>query len=105
VRDTDQRGTITVRTVVDDAGVLITVSDSGCGIPPEIAGRVFEQFFTTKPVGRGTGQGLALAHTIVVERHHGAINFEPNPGGGTTFRVLLPIDDDPGRGEALQAAA
>jgi PAS domain S-box-containing protein len=105
VRDTDLRGTITVRTRADDGGVLITVSDTGCGIPAEIAGRVFDQFFTTKPVGRGTGQGLAIAHTIVVERHHGAINFEPNPGGGTTFRVLLPINDDAGDQEALEIAA
>jgi two-component system NtrC family sensor kinase len=107
VRGTDQRGTITVRTRADDAGVLITVSDTGCGIPAEITGRVFDPFFTTKPVGRGTGQGLAIAHTIIVERHHGAINFEPNPGGGTTFRVLLPLDldDHAGDGEALETAA
>ena len=105
VLDTDQRGTITVRTRADDAGVLITVSDTGCGIPAEITGRVFDPFFTTKPVGRGTGQGLAIAHTIIVERHHGAINFEPNPGGGTTFRVRLPLDDDACDGEALETAA
>jgi signal transduction histidine kinase/sensor domain CHASE-containing protein len=109
VRDTDQRGTITVRTRADDAGVLLTVSDTGCGIPAEIARRVFDPFFTTKPVGRGTGQGLALAHAIVVERHHGAINFEPNPGGGTTFRVLLPLDleldDYAGDGAAVETAA
>jgi len=90
VRDTDKRGTITLRTRADDAGVLITISDTGCGIPADIAGRVFNPFFTTKPVGRGTGQGLAIAHRIIVERHHGSISFEPNPGGGTTFRVLLP---------------
>jgi signal transduction histidine kinase len=66
---------------------------------------VFDPFFTTKPVGRGTGQGLAISHTIVVKRHHGAINFEPNPGGGTTFRVLLPINDDAGDGQAQATAA
>ncbi len=104
-RDTDQRGTITVRTRAHDACVLITISDTGCGIPAEIAGRVFDPFFTTKPVGRGTGQGLAISHTIVVKRHHGAINFEPNPGGGTTFRVLLPINDDAGDGQAQATAA
>jgi PAS domain S-box-containing protein len=92
VRDTDQRGTITLRTRAEDGGVLITVSDTGSGIPADIAGRVFNPFFTTKPVGQGTGQGLAIAHRIIVERHHGAINFEPNPGGGTTFRVQLPLD-------------
>ncbi|MGO9898202.1 MAG: PAS domain S-box protein [Solirubrobacteraceae bacterium] len=90
-RDTDERGKITVRTRAQENGVLISVSDTGCGIPAEIAGRVFDPFFTTKELGRGTGQGLALAHTIIVERHHGAINFEPNPGGGTTFHVLVPL--------------
>jgi two-component system NtrC family sensor kinase len=105
VRGTDQRGTITVRTRADDAGVLITVSDTGCGIPVEIAGRVFDPFFTTKPVGRGTGQGLAISHTIVVERHHGAINFEPNPDGGTTFRVRLPLNDPAVHTEVLETAA
>ncbi|MGO9752264.1 MAG: ATP-binding protein, partial [Solirubrobacteraceae bacterium] len=50
--------------------------------------------FTTKPVGRGTGQGLAITHTIIVERHHGTINHEPTPGGGTTFRIQLPLNHD-----------
>ena len=103
VEDTEQRGRITVRTESDDAGVLITISDTGCGIPSEIAGRVFDPFFTTKPVGRGTGQGLAIAHTIVVERHQGTINFESTPGSGTTFRVRLPRDL-PGS-DGLEAAA
>ncbi|MGA2012604.1 MAG: ATP-binding protein [Solirubrobacteraceae bacterium] len=101
---TGPRGTITVRTRTGDEGVVISVSDTGCGIAPEIAARVFDPFFTTKAVGRGTGQGLAIAHTIVVERHHGLINFEPNPGGGTTFRITLPIDD-PRAGAELAAAA
>jgi PAS domain S-box-containing protein len=102
VQDTDQRGTITLRTRADDGGVLITVTDTGCGIPAEFAGRVFDPFFTTKPVGRGTGQGLAIAHTIVVERHHGTINFEPNPAGGTIFRIRLPLNDHTGDGEVLE---
>ena len=105
VRDSGERGTITVRTRAEQAGVLITVSDTGCGIPAEIAGRVFDPFFTTKEVGGGTGQGLAIAHTIVVERHHGAINFEPSPSGGTTFRILLALDDPTAEGEILDAAA
>jgi signal transduction histidine kinase len=105
VRDTDQRGTITIRTRAEDAGVLISVSDTGCGIPADIAGRVFDPFFTTKPVGRGTGQGLAISHTIIVERHHGAINFERNPDGGTTFHVRLPLNDRSLDGEVLETAA
>ena len=105
MRDSAERGQITVRTRVEEAGVVITVSDTGCGLASEIAARVFDPFFTTKEVGHGTGQGLAIAHRIVVERHHGAINFEPRPGGGTTFRVVLPLDDLAAAGEALAAAA
>ena len=90
--DADARGTITVHTRTDHAAVTIAVADTGCGIPEEIAGRVFDPFFTTKEVGRGTGQGLAIAHTIIVERHHGTIAVEPRPGGGTTFKVTLPLD-------------
>ena len=92
VGESGERGKITVRTQRDEAGVLVSVTDTGCGIGADIADRVFDPFFTTKLVGRGTGQGLTIAHTIIVERHHGAINFEPAPGGGTTFRVHLPFD-------------
>lgn len=102
VGDSGERGTITVQTRADGADVVITISDTGCGIPPDIAGRVFDPFFTTKPVGRGTGQGLAIAHTIIVERHHGSINFEPNPAGGTTFRIVLPVDDTAATGHNLE---
>jgi two-component system, NtrC family, sensor kinase len=61
------------------------------GIPAEIANRVFDPFFTTKEIGRGTGQGLAIARTIVVDRHRGSMTFETDPGQGTTFHVRLPI--------------
>jgi PAS domain S-box-containing protein len=105
VGDSGQRGTITLRTRADQTAVLITVSDTGCGIPDELAERVFDPFFTTKAVGHGTGQGLAIAHTIIVERHHGTINFEPSPTGGTTFRIQLPLNDPAAEGEILDAAA
>jgi two-component system, NtrC family, sensor kinase len=92
LKDSDEeRGTITVRTRAEGSSVEITIADTGCGIPAEIAGRVFDPFFTTKPVGRGTGQGLAIAHTIVVERHQGTIGFGRAPGGGTVFRIVLPV--------------
>jgi two-component system, NtrC family, sensor kinase len=74
--------------------VVISVQDTGCGIPPAIASRVFDPFFTTKPVGQGTGQGLAIAHTIITERHRGTIDFESTPGFGTTFQIRLPCDHD-----------
>jgi PAS domain S-box-containing protein len=84
------RGRLTVRTRRDGDAVLIQVADTGTGIPAEIADRVFDQFFTTKDVGVGTGQGLALAHTFVHEHHGGTITFESTPGAGTTFSVHLP---------------
>ena len=84
------RGTLTVRTQQDGDDILLEVSDTGTGIPPEIADRVFDQFFTTKEVGKGTGQGLALAHALIHDRHAGSITFESAPGTGTTFRVRLP---------------
>ena len=68
------------------------MEDTGPGIPEEIRPRVFDMFFTTKEVGQGTGQGLALVHAIVVEKHGGTIRFETEAGRGTTFIVRLPID-------------
>jgi PAS domain S-box-containing protein len=104
VADSGERGTITVASRVQGDSVVITVSDTGGGIADDVAGRVFDPFFTTKPVGRGTGQGLAISHTIVVERHHGAIGHEPNPGGGTIFRIQLPIDEPAADGETSRSA-
>ena len=73
---------------------MISVADTGCGIPRRVAERVFDPFFTTKEVGRGTGQGLAIARTLVVERHGGTLTFETAPGEGTTFHVRLPVDGE-----------
>ena len=70
---------------------LVTIQDTGGGIPAEVAGRIFDPFFTTKDVGRGTGQGLAIARTMVVERHGGALTFETVPGRGTAFHIRLPV--------------
>ncbi len=71
--------------------VRVSISDTGCGIADNVAARVFDPFFTTKEVGRGTGQGLAIARTMVVERHGGLLSFDTEPGSGTTFHVDLPI--------------
>ena len=76
--------------VLGDA-VEISFSDNGCGIPAAIRHRVFDQFFTTKQVGRGSGQGLAITRRIVVEVHHGSLDFESEVGVGTTFSIHLPV--------------
>lgn len=92
--DCDRRGLIQVH-VGHCAEVLeIRISDDGVGIPQQHRRRMFEQFFTTKPVGKGTGQGLALCREVVVNRHGGTITFESSEGVGTTFIITLPLHDD-----------
>lgn len=90
-KGTQARGRIVVRTARVGDQAVITISDTGCGIPPEIRSRVFDPFFTTKDVGKGSGQGLAIARAIVVDKHQGAIRFEPNTPQGTIFTISLPI--------------
>jgi signal transduction histidine kinase len=69
----------------------IRIADTGTGIPEHARAKVFEPIFTTKEVGKGTGQGLAMAHRCIVKRHRGAICFETELGVGTTFVVRLPL--------------
>ncbi|WP_041567658.1 sensor histidine kinase [Candidatus Accumulibacter phosphatis] len=71
--------------------VRVRIADTGSGIPLAVRSRVYDPFFTTKPVGKGTGQGLAIARSIVVDRHHGTIDFESEVGRGTTLTVRLPM--------------
>jgi len=85
----DGRGTIRLRTGVQEDWVWIEIADTGAGIAPEHLTRIFEPFFTTKPVGSGTGLGLSLSYGIV-SRHGGRIDVESQPGQGTTFTVWLP---------------
>jgi PAS domain S-box-containing protein len=84
------KGTITVSTRADGDWAEIRVADTGAGIPPEIQGKIFDPFFTTKGVGRGTGQGLAIAHSVIVDKHGGIIEVESAVGRGTTFIIRLP---------------
>ena len=84
-------GCITVSTRCDGQVAEIRVTDTGTGIPEVVQGKVFDPFFTTKDVGKGTGQGLAIAHAIVVQKHKGTIRFETSNGAGTTFIIRLPI--------------
>jgi two-component system NtrC family sensor kinase len=92
VKSTGKKGRIRVVTRQDGNHVTVTIGDTGCGIPPEIRGKIFDPFFTTKEVGRGTGQGLAIARSIVVEKHGGTLTFESEVGHGTAFVVRLPLE-------------
>jgi PAS domain S-box-containing protein len=85
-------GVITITTKLVDGNVVISVSDTGGGIASEIRDRIFEAFFTTKPAGMGTGQGLSIARSIIVDRHAGSLEFETEDGTGTTFTVSLPVE-------------
>jgi signal transduction histidine kinase len=78
---------------------VVNIEDDGVGIPPAVQGRIFEPYFTTKPVGKGTGQGLSIARSLVVERHGGKLSFESTVGKGATFTMRLPIA---GQREAAQ---
>ncbi|MBX3197742.1 MAG: PAS domain S-box protein [Labilithrix sp.] len=91
VKQTGGLGHITIATRRDGSDVVITISDTGAGIPDDVASKMFDPFFTTKTVGRGSGQGLALARAIVVKKHGGSIDFETKIGVGTTFVIRLPI--------------
>jgi signal transduction histidine kinase len=91
VGESGGRGLITIRSAVEGDQVVLAFSDTGCGIRPEIQERIFDPFFTTKDIGRGTGQGLAIARTIVSERHGGTLSFDTTVGKGTTFYVRLPV--------------
>ncbi|MEQ1690710.1 MAG: MHYT domain-containing protein [Gemmatimonas sp.] len=88
---TGTTGSITIRTYCERDDVVLEVRDDGCGIPSEIQARIFDPFFTTKEVGKGTGQGLAIARTIVVDKHGGDLQVTSAVGVGTTFTVRLPL--------------
>jgi signal transduction histidine kinase len=85
------KGTIKVSTRQDGPWVEIEVSDTGTGIPEHIRHRIFDPFFTTKEPGKGTGQGLAIAHSVVAGKHGGQLTFESTVGKGTTFIIRLPV--------------
>jgi signal transduction histidine kinase len=86
----DGRGRLTVRTARDGDRVLVEIGDNGPGIPEAAAAHILEPFYTTKPVGKGTGLGLDICWRIVVQRHHGDLRFTSTPGD-TRFQVLLPL--------------
>ena len=85
----DGTGTLRVATRADRDDVVIEVGDTGPGMPPQVAARAFEAFYTTKDVGKGTGLGLDIARRIIVERHGGTIAIDSRPGE-TVLRVRIP---------------
>jgi signal transduction histidine kinase/HAMP domain-containing protein len=91
IKDGPGRGKLTVSTRLDGEEIEIAVADTGGGIPEEIRDRIFDPFFTTKEVGKGTGQGLALAHSAIVVKHGGTLRFVTELGKGTTFFIRLPV--------------
>jgi signal transduction histidine kinase len=99
VGQSGQKGKIVVRTRRDGGEVEIAISDTGTGIPDAIRDKIYDPFFTTKEVGQGTGQGLAIVRGVVVDKHAGSLRFDTQPGAGTTFFLRLPID------HALESAA
>jgi PAS domain S-box-containing protein len=87
-----ERGTIKISSTLAGSWAEIRISDTGPGIPEEIRHRVFDLFFTTKEPGRGTGQGLAIAHSVIVDKHGGTIEIETEKNQGTIFVIRLPVD-------------
>jgi len=89
-------GVLTIRAQPAPAGggVVLTVTDTGCGIPRADLDQVFEPFFTTKEEGKGVGLGLSVVHGVV-NHHHGRIDVDSVPGEGTTFLIRLPLQPPP----------
>ena len=88
-----EKGTITIRTGVEDAQAIIVFSDDGVGIEPENLKKIFDPGFTTKGVGVGTGLGLSICYQIIQD-HHGTIEADSTPGEGSTFTIRLPLNLD-----------
>jgi two-component system NtrC family sensor kinase len=89
----DHGGTVTVTTDTIGQSARVRVADTGPGIPPEVLGKIFNPFFTTKPTGKGTGLGLSVSYGIVKD-HKGDISARSEKGKGTTFTILIPFAAD-----------
>lgn len=91
IKQKNKLGTITISTRQQEEFAEIRISDTGTGIPASVRKRIFEPFFTTKGVGKGSGQGLAIAYSVIVEKHGGNLDVESSAGKGTTFIIQLPM--------------
>jgi PAS domain S-box-containing protein len=89
-----RKGTISISTRHDGNWVEVRIGDTGTGIPEEHRDKIFTPFFTTKEVGKGTGQGLALSRSVIVGKHGGTIDFQTESGKGTVFIIRLPLSSD-----------
>ncbi|MCW8921055.1 MAG: hypothetical protein FHK82_01320 [Sedimenticola thiotaurini] len=87
------KGLICISTQRMSDGVEIVIKDNGAGIPEALIAKVFDPFFTTKAVGKGSGQGLAIAYSVIVDKHAGMISVNSQLGEGTTFTLQLPVID------------
>ncbi len=91
VKATNVRGQITIRTYGDDNFAYVKITDTGGGIPEEIHSKIFDPFFSTKPIGQGTGLGLNICYDIIVNKHRGELSFTSEENLGTTFTIKLPL--------------
>jgi signal transduction histidine kinase len=99
VGNSGRKGAITLSTRGDGKDAVISVRDTGTGIPEVIRSRIFEPFFTTKEAGEGSGQGLGIARSLIVKKHGGALTLETEVGKGTVFIVRLPLRGGPSEQE------
>jgi signal transduction histidine kinase len=105
VKGTSAKGRISICTRLDGGSVVISIADSGGGIPEEIREQIFDPFFTTKEIGKGTGQGLSIARSVVVDKHQGELTLESTVGKGTTFFIRLPVEKPKDIANNLKVAA
>lgn len=95
----DKKGLIQISTRAQGDEVRIVIQDSGKGMPEEVMRKIFDPFFTTKEPGKGTGQGLAISHDIITNKHKGRIEVESEMGIGTRFTIVLPLRASTSEGE------
>jgi signal transduction histidine kinase len=86
-----EKGTIKITAKIHSENAEVTITDSGSGMPEEVQKQIFDPFYTTKEVGRGSGQGLAIVHDVITNKHGGSIYVESELGKGTTFIIQLPL--------------
>ena len=94
ISDGGERGVIKVSSGVQEEYAVFTISDTGKGISPDIREKIFEPFFTTKNSSQGTGQGLSIVRSVVIEKHEGKLELESTEDVGTTFKIYIPIEGE-----------